>query len=60
MGLLLISHYVKPNSLDSTDYYNHYSLLSSIESLFSLTPLGFASDPGLPVFDQVIYNAYKG
>jgi hypothetical protein len=51
---------VKPNSFDSTDYYNHYSLLSSIESLFSLTPLGFASDPGLPVFDQVIYNAYKG
>ena len=60
MGLLLISSYVKPNSLDSTDYYDHYSLLNSIESLFSLPHLGYATDPQLPVFDQVTYNAYKG
>lgn len=60
VGLLLISQYVKPNSLDPNDYYNHYSVLASIESLFSLSRLGFASDLSLPVFDRVIYNAWTG
>jgi hypothetical protein len=60
VGLLLISKYVKANSVDITDYYNHYSLLASIESLFSLNRLGFAADFSLPVFDRVIYNAWTG
>ena len=60
VGLLLISKYVKPNSFDEIDYYNHYSLLASIEQLFSVPRLGYASDPQLPLFDTVTYNAYKG
>jgi phosphatidylinositol-3-phosphatase len=58
VGLLLISRYVTPNTADTTDYYNHYSLLASIEDLFSLTRLGFASDFSLPVFDRVTYSAW--
>jgi hypothetical protein len=60
VGLLLISQYVKPSTVDTTDYYNHYSLLASIEDLFSLTRLGFASDFSLPVFDRVTYSAWTG
>jgi phosphatidylinositol-3-phosphatase len=60
VGLLLISQYVTPSSVDITDYYNHYSLLASIEDLFSLTRLGFASDLSLPVFDRVTYSAWTG
>ncbi len=60
MGLLLISKYVKPGSFDSLDYFNHFSLLSSIEALFSLKRLGFAKDPALPTFDRVQYNPYHG
>lgn len=56
VGLLLISPYVKPGSVNDTDYFNHYSLLKSVEALFGLTPLGYAADPALPAFDKAIFN----
>ncbi len=58
VGLLLISPYVKANTTDKLDAYNHYSLLASIESLFTLGRLGYAAAPSLPVFNSVVYNAY--
>jgi hypothetical protein len=60
VGLLLISQYAKPNSADLLDYFNHYSLLSSIEQLFGLKRLGYARDPALPAFGKPQYNNYKG
>lgn len=59
VGLLLISSFVKPGSSDLVDYYNHFSLLASIEDLFGLKHLGYASDPALPRFDGATYNANK-
>jgi hypothetical protein len=59
VGLLLISKYVKKNSTDLIDYFNHYSLLSSIEKLFSLGHLGYARDPALTAFGSSQYNHYK-
>ena len=59
VGLLLISRYIKPNSLDDVDTFNHFSLLKSIEDLFGLKPLGYARDSALPVFDAAIFNAFK-
>jgi phosphatidylinositol-3-phosphatase len=59
VGLLLISRYVKPDSLDDIDYFNHFSLLASIEDLFKLPPLGYARNKLLSVFDSSVYNAYK-
>jgi len=59
VGLLLLSQYVKADSIDRVDYYNHYSLLATVENLFSLPRLGFTGDPNLPVFDAVIFNAHK-
>jgi hypothetical protein len=58
VGLLLISKYVKPKTEDLIDYYNHYSLLASIEDLFSLQRLGYTTDPQLPFFDSATYNNY--
>ncbi len=59
MGLLLISRYVKPNSVDEVDTFNHFSLLKSIEDLFGLKPLGYARDSALPVFDSAIFTPAK-
>ncbi len=58
VGLLLISPYVTPGSVNDTGYYNHFSLLLSIEDLFDLQPLGYAADPALTAFDSSVFNAH--
>ena len=60
VGLLLISRYVKPNSFDAVDYFNHFSLLATIENLFGLKRLGYAGAPGLPLFSTSVFNNYEG
>jgi phosphatidylinositol-3-phosphatase len=63
VGLLLISQYVRPGSIDALDYFNHFSLLASIEKLFGLHTLGYAGAPGLPVFGVgavSVFNNYDG
>ncbi len=57
VGLLLLSPYVKAGSVDELGYYNHFSLLRSVEELFGLKRLGYASNPALPAFDKLVYNA---
>jgi phosphatidylinositol-3-phosphatase len=57
VGLLLISKYVKPGSVNAIGEYNHFSLLLSIEDLFGLKPLGYAGAPGLLAFDKSVFNA---
>ncbi len=54
--MLLISKFVQPGSTDLVDYYNHYSLLASIEDLFGLQHLGYADVASLPRFDSATYN----
>jgi phosphatidylinositol-3-phosphatase len=46
--------------MDVIDYFNHFSLLASIEQLFGLQRLGYASDPQLPVFGAPVYTNYSG
>jgi phosphatidylinositol-3-phosphatase len=60
VGLLLISPYVKPASVDETSYYNHFSLLHSFEELFGLQPLGYAANPALTGFESGVYNNNPG
>lgn len=56
VGLLLLSPFVAPGSKNETGYYNHYSLLRSIEELFELEPLGYAAEIALTGFDASVYN----
>jgi hypothetical protein len=56
VGLLVISRFMKPGSTDVLDYFNHFSLLASIEQLFGLKTIGYAHDPALPVFSATTYN----
>jgi phosphatidylinositol-3-phosphatase len=60
VGLLLISPYVKANSTDVIDYFNHFSLLATIENMFGLHRLGYAGAPGLPLFSTGVFNNYAG
>jgi hypothetical protein len=57
VGLLLISPFVEAGSSEETGYYNHFTLLRSIEELFGLSPLGYAADLAVTPFDSSVYNA---
>jgi hypothetical protein len=56
VGLLLISPFVAPDTKNETAYFNHYSLLLSIEELFELERIGYAGEIALTPFDSTIYN----
>ena len=56
VGALIISSKTKPNTTSATPY-NHYSLLCSMENVFSLSHLGFAGAPGLTCFGKDVYSA---
>jgi phosphatidylinositol-3-phosphatase len=58
VGLLLISKYTKPGSINVTGEYNDFSLLASIEDLFGLSHLGYAGSEGLLAFNKSVYNAH--
>ena len=47
----------KANSTSSVGY-NHHSLLASIEDLFCLPHLGFATKPDLPRFGRDVFSAW--
>jgi hypothetical protein len=58
VGLLLISPYVAPGTVEESAYYNHFSLLRSIEELFGQEPLGYAAEPVLTGFESgTVYDA---
>lgn len=56
VGLLLISPFVEPGTTSET-YFNHFSLLATIEELFGLEKLGYAAEPAITGFDESIFNA---
>jgi phosphatidylinositol-3-phosphatase len=56
VGLLLISPFIEAGSVNEAGYYNHFSLLLSIEEAFGLTPIGYAANPALSAFDSTVYN----
>jgi phosphatidylinositol-3-phosphatase len=58
VGAVVISRYVKANSADAADTFNHFSLLKTIEDLFSVPKLGYAKDTSLPEFDTVVFNNF--
>lgn len=60
VGLLLISPFVKAGSVDESSYFNHFSLLRSIEELFGLPALGYAGNPALSGFESTVYNNSAG
>ncbi len=57
VGMLLISPFVKAGSVNESGYYNHFSLLRSVEELFELPPLGYAANEALGAFDSTVYTA---
>jgi hypothetical protein len=51
VGMLLLSPFVTAGTVDESGYYNHFSFLLSVEQLFGLNPIGYATDPALSAFE---------
>jgi hypothetical protein len=56
VGALVISRYARGGTV-SEKPYNHYSLLATIEDIFSLPRLGYAGAPGLDGFGPDVFNS---
>jgi hypothetical protein len=61
VGMLLLSPFVEPGSVNETGYYNHFSFLLSIGELLEVTPppLGYAAEPALAAFDETVFNGVE-
>ena len=55
IGALVLSPFTKAGTTSTTPY-NHFSLLASIEDIFSLPRLGYAGAPGLQPFGSDVFN----
>ena len=60
VGMLLISPFILPGSVNESGYYNHFSMLRSIEELFALPGIGYAAEPSVLPFDETVYNNTEG
>jgi hypothetical protein len=56
VGLLLLSKFVRPGSVNDTTYANHFTLLLTLEELFEFEKLGYANEPALVPFDSTVFN----
>ncbi|HKT30804.1 alkaline phosphatase family protein [Dyella sp.] len=56
IGAVLLSPYIAPGTQPETEY-NHYSLLRTLEDIFSLSHLGYAQDNGLRTFGNDVFTA---
>jgi phosphatidylinositol-3-phosphatase len=56
VGAVLLSPFVEPGTTSET-YFNHYSLLATVEELFELEKVGYAAEPAIAGFDESVFNA---
>ena len=57
VGLLLISPFVLPDSVVETEYANHFTLLKTLETMFGVEPLGYASEEEVPTLSPELFVA---
>jgi phosphatidylinositol-3-phosphatase len=55
IGAVVLSRFVKPGTVSNVPY-NHYSLLKSLEDIYHLDRLGYATQPGLKTFGRDVFT----
>jgi phosphatidylinositol-3-phosphatase len=58
VGALLLSPFVAADTTDQEEF-SHFSLLRTLEELFSLKPLGYAALPAVKSFEPAMFTAGK-
>jgi len=58
VGAVVVSRFVKPGTVSEVPY-NHYSMLRTVEAIFSLAPLGYAAEPDLARLGPDVFSAWR-
>lgn len=59
VGLLMISPYVEAGKVEETEYANHFTLLKSLEKMFGVEPLGYATEETVPTLSPSLFRSAK-
>jgi hypothetical protein len=57
VGLLMISPFVEPGTVVETEYANHFTLLKTLEKMFGVEPLGYASEAEMPTLSPSLFKS---
>jgi hypothetical protein len=57
VGLLMISPYVEAGKVEETEYANHFTLLKSLEKMFGVEPLGYATEEEMPTLSPTLFRS---
>ena len=55
VGLLMISPFVEPGTVEETEYANHFTLLKTLETMFGVEPLGYAGEEEMPTLSPSLF-----
>jgi phosphatidylinositol-3-phosphatase len=56
VGLLMISPYLEPETVVEGEYANHFTLLKSLEQMFGVEPLGYATEAEMPTLKPELFK----
>jgi hypothetical protein len=57
VGLLMISPYVEAGKVEEFEYANHFTLLKSLEKMFGVEPLGYATEETVPTLSPGLFRS---
>jgi hypothetical protein len=57
VGLLMISPYVEAGKVEEFEYANHFTLLKSLEKMFGVEPLGYATEETVPILSPSLFRS---
>jgi phosphatidylinositol-3-phosphatase len=60
VGLLMISPFVEPGKVEEAEYANHFTLLKTLETMFGVEPLGYASEEEVPTLSPELFLEPEG
>jgi hypothetical protein len=59
VGLLMISPYVEAGQVEEFEYANHFTLLKSLEKMFGVEPLGYATEEEMPTLSPSLFRSVE-
>ncbi|HVW46002.1 MAG TPA: hypothetical protein VHA76_03030 [Solirubrobacterales bacterium] len=56
VGLLMISPYVEAGKVEEAEFANHFTLLKTLEKMFGVEPLGYATEEEVPTLSPALFR----